>query len=64
MTTNVSTSERTKLFWPEDGTIILLAGQVKFRVYRGVLTEHSPLFAEMLSLPQPAELHDAQYSSQ
>lgn len=49
-------------FWLEDGTIVLLAGQVKFRVYRGVLTEHSPVFVEMLSLPQPAELQDAQYS--
>lgn len=49
-------------FWFEDGTIVLLSGQVKFRVYRGVLTEHSPVFVDMLSLPQPALCEDAQYS--
>ncbi|TFK81981.1 hypothetical protein K466DRAFT_666795 [Polyporus arcularius HHB13444] len=51
-----------KEFWFDDGTIVLLAGQVKFRVYRGVLTEHSPVFVEMLSLPQPSEAPTSQYS--
>lgn len=43
-------------FWIADGTVILLAGNVMFRVYQGVLAEHSPVFAEMLSLPQPANV--------
>ncbi|KAI0700387.1 hypothetical protein C8T65DRAFT_709696 [Cerioporus squamosus] len=48
-------------FWFDDGTIVLVAGNIKFRVYRGILTEHSPFFAETLSLPQPTEcqgVHD------
>ncbi|KAI0739205.1 hypothetical protein C8Q80DRAFT_1357930 [Daedaleopsis nitida] len=40
-------------FWEEDGNIVLVAGNVEFRVYRGVLAHHSPVFADMFSLPQP-----------
>ncbi|KAI0705966.1 hypothetical protein C8T65DRAFT_740693 [Cerioporus squamosus] len=42
-------------FWMDDGTIILIARGVGFRVYWGVLSSHSPVFAEMFSLPQPAQ---------
>ena len=44
-------------FWIEDGTLILVTRDVKFRVYRGVLTEHSSFFSTMLALPQPSESH-------
>ena len=40
-------------FWLEDGNLILIAKNVKFRVYRGILTAHSSVFADMLALPQP-----------
>ena len=40
-------------FWALDGTVILVAGKTKFRVYRGILTEHSTVFSEMFALPQP-----------
>ena len=40
-------------FWYEDGTIYLTAGSVAFKVYRGPLVDHSPVFRDMLSLPQP-----------
>ncbi|TBU51802.1 hypothetical protein BD310DRAFT_962923 [Dichomitus squalens] len=43
--------------WYEDGTIILIAHDVEFRVYRGPLAKHSPLFRDMLSIPQPVEPH-------
>ena len=45
--------ERDAEFWYEDGTIYLTAGNVVFKVYRGPLVEHSPVFRDMFSLPQP-----------
>lgn len=44
---------RDKEFWYSDGTIILVAGDVEFRVYKGILSENSPVFSDMFSLPQP-----------
>ncbi|KAI0703096.1 hypothetical protein C8Q76DRAFT_801946 [Earliella scabrosa] len=46
-------------FWFEDGNIILVAADIKFRVYRGLLAAHSPVFHDMFSLPQPATRTDA-----
>ncbi|EJF60263.1 hypothetical protein DICSQDRAFT_171233 [Dichomitus squalens LYAD-421 SS1] len=43
-------------FWYEDGTIVLIAKNVEFRVYRGPLAKHSPVFHDMLSMPQPPQL--------
>ncbi len=43
-------------FWYEDGTIILVARDVEFRVYKGILADHSSVFADMFSLPQPTFL--------
>ena len=40
-------------FWYDDGTLILIAANVEFRVYRGPLATHSPVFRDMLALPQP-----------
>ena len=45
--------ERDEEFWYEDGTIYLTAGNVVFKAYRGPLVEHSPVFRDMFSLPQP-----------
>ena len=47
--------ERDQEFWYKDGTIILIAGDIEFRVYRGPLERHSPVFSDMLSMPQPPE---------
>ncbi|KAI0370989.1 hypothetical protein BV20DRAFT_966096 [Pilatotrama ljubarskyi] len=41
--------------WYEDGNLTLVARDVEFRVYMGPLVKHSPVFKDMLSLPQPAE---------
>lgn len=41
-------------FWLPDGNVLLVAGNVEFRVYQGILVLHSPVFKDMLSLPQPA----------
>ena len=35
-------------FWFDDGTVILEAQNVRFRIYRGILAEHSPVLADML----------------
>lgn len=43
-----------ELYFP-DGNIILEAGTTHFRVSRGILAARSPVFKEVLSLPQPKE---------
>ncbi|RDX48948.1 hypothetical protein OH76DRAFT_615120 [Lentinus brumalis] len=45
---------RDEELWFEDGTIVLVAGHVEFKVYVRPLIEHSPVFRDMLSLPQRA----------
>ncbi|EIW56922.1 uncharacterized protein TRAVEDRAFT_81124, partial [Trametes versicolor FP-101664 SS1] len=40
-------------FWYSDGNIILVARDVEFRVYKGLLADHSLVFRDMFSLPQP-----------
>ncbi|KAJ2989084.1 hypothetical protein NUW54_g1873 [Trametes sanguinea] len=44
---------RDEEFWYDDGTIILIARNVEFRIYKGILAEHSPVFKDMFSFPQP-----------
>ena len=34
-------------FWLEDGSVVLIAGDVAFRVYRGLLASQSKVFADM-----------------
>ena len=46
--------EQDEDFWYEDGNIILTTADVAFKVYRGPLVKHSPVFKDMLSLPQPS----------
>ncbi|RPD58523.1 hypothetical protein L226DRAFT_572931 [Lentinus tigrinus ALCF2SS1-7] len=45
-------------FWFDDGTITLIAGDVEFRVYRGVLIEQSEVFRDLFSLAQPEIAED------
>nr|VWP00495.1 N/A [Ganoderma boninense] len=45
--------ERDTEFWYADGNVILAADNVEFRVYKGILADHSPVFKDMFSLPQP-----------
>ncbi|TCD60087.1 hypothetical protein EIP91_010764 [Steccherinum ochraceum] len=39
--------------WFDDGNIILVAGGEGFRIFRGILAQQSPIFADMLKVPQP-----------
>ncbi|RDX49020.1 hypothetical protein OH76DRAFT_1313454, partial [Lentinus brumalis] len=45
---------RDEEFWFEDGSIVLAARDVEFRVYKRVLADHSIVFADMFTFPQPA----------
>ncbi|KAI0683669.1 hypothetical protein C8T65DRAFT_749389 [Cerioporus squamosus] len=45
--------KRDEEFWLDDGTVILIARDVEFRVYGGVLATHSPVFKELLSEDSP-----------
>jgi hypothetical protein len=41
--------------WYADGNIILRCDDIVFRVYGGLLSQHSNVFLDLLSLPQPEE---------
>lgn len=49
---NASPRQRDTEFWYDDGNIILVARDVEFRVFKGILAEYSPVFKDMCSLPQ------------
>ena len=38
--------------WFEDGNVVLQAENAQFRVYRGILSASSSVFADMFSIPQ------------
>ncbi len=40
-------------FWYEDGNIFLIAGDTRFRVFKGILADLSPVFRDMFSIPHP-----------
>ncbi|CAK5281193.1 unnamed protein product [Mycena citricolor] len=67
-----SETTRSDEFWYHDGSIIVLANGVMFRVHQTVLAAHSEVFSSLFNLPQPpaesnelvdgcrvVELHDA-----
>ena len=55
MSDNVDTAwNRHPEFWFADGSIILLAHDVLFRVHKSFLARHSLVFRDMFSLPQPS----------
>ncbi|KAJ7610501.1 hypothetical protein FB45DRAFT_761262 [Roridomyces roridus] len=45
--------EVAQSLWFNDGTLIVHAGTSLFRVYGGLLAERSPIFHDMLQIPQP-----------
>ncbi|KAF6744277.1 hypothetical protein DFP72DRAFT_929612 [Ephemerocybe angulata] len=44
-------STRSEDFWFCDGSIVLQAENVQFKVHKGVLSRHSPIFETILSMP-------------
>jgi hypothetical protein len=47
--------DRSLDVWYEDGTIILRANDILFRVYKGILSSQSTVFKDLLSVPQPSD---------
>ncbi|KAJ7188689.1 hypothetical protein C8R46DRAFT_28025 [Mycena filopes] len=41
--------------WYEDGNVVLQVQQTRFRVFWGLLTQHSSFFRDMYGLPQPPD---------
>ncbi|KAJ7749936.1 hypothetical protein B0H16DRAFT_1318922 [Mycena metata] len=48
-----STTPSNDGLWFKDGTLVIQAGSLSFRVYSGLLAETSPIFHDMLQVPQP-----------
>jgi hypothetical protein len=48
-----NTEQRVDELWFADGTLIVQAGKSLFRVYGGILARESPIFHDMLAIPQP-----------
>lgn len=46
---------RSEELWFKDGTIVLQAENILFRVYSGLLSKHSQFFEQLFSLPQPTD---------
>ncbi|KAJ6519061.1 hypothetical protein C8R45DRAFT_1204315 [Mycena sanguinolenta] len=46
---------RSDYFWIGDGSVVLQAGNIQFRVHLGVLARHSSVFRDMHGLPQPPD---------
>ncbi|KAI0333055.1 hypothetical protein GY45DRAFT_1245344 [Cubamyces sp. BRFM 1775] len=50
-------------YWFEDGNIILVARVVSFKVYKGLLAEHSPVFRNMFLIAQASPRSAAEQSA-
>lgn len=48
----VKTATRDKDYWFDDGNLILVSQGVTFRVYKGLLAEHSTVFRSMFHVAQ------------
>lgn len=45
--------------WFEDGNIVLQAETTQFKVYSGILSRQSEIFADMLTVPQPQSTEES-----
>ncbi|KAF8059464.1 hypothetical protein FPV67DRAFT_1564885 [Lyophyllum atratum] len=42
-------------FWFSDGSIVLIVENTGFRVHQSILSQHSDVFADLFTVPQPSE---------
>jgi hypothetical protein len=47
--------ERCEELWFDDGSVVLCAENVVFRLYKGLLASSSTVFRDMLAFPQPTD---------
>ncbi|KAF7295792.1 BTB domain-containing protein [Mycena chlorophos] len=52
---NPPTAQRVPALWFSDGNIVLQAGYRQFKVFHGILGARSPVFRDMLAIPQPED---------
>ena len=52
----VNAVERDTEVWMEDGNIVIEAGNVAFKVFKGILAHRSEVFRDLFSVPSPAEV--------
>ncbi|KAI0355240.1 hypothetical protein OH77DRAFT_1425310 [Trametes cingulata] len=50
------TVEQDAELWLEDGNIVIVAGDLAFRAYRGILARRSEVFRDLFSIPNPQQL--------
>ncbi|KAH9832529.1 uncharacterized protein C8Q71DRAFT_910044 [Rhodofomes roseus] len=43
----------SRAIWYSDGNVILVAGNQAFRVHKGILSQYSPVFRDLFTIPQP-----------
>ncbi|KAF7314951.1 BTB domain-containing protein [Mycena indigotica] len=55
MSTVTNAIARSEDLWFSDGSIVIQAGNAQFKVFHGILSLRSPIFRDMLSIPQPAD---------
>ncbi|KZP19283.1 hypothetical protein FIBSPDRAFT_744241 [Athelia psychrophila] len=41
--------------WFDDGSVVLIAEAMFFRVHRSILCKHSSVFSDIFSIPQPSD---------
>ncbi|KAG6916681.1 hypothetical protein DXG01_005802 [Tephrocybe rancida] len=46
-------------FWYNDGSIVLIVANTAFRVHQSILSQHSSVFADLFTVPQPVDGKDA-----
>ncbi|EMD34217.1 hypothetical protein CERSUDRAFT_140580 [Gelatoporia subvermispora B] len=51
-----SSMKHSNEFWYLDGNVVLIAGEIAFRVFRGQLSQHSDIFRDLFEIPQSSSM--------
>lgn len=44
------------VIWFDDGSMIIVVEATAFRVFKGIMVQHSEVFCDMFAVPQPADV--------
>ncbi|KAJ3532844.1 hypothetical protein NMY22_g7579 [Coprinellus aureogranulatus] len=50
-----TTPKHSEKVWYDDGNIIIQAGNLQFKIHKGVLTKQSTVFADLFQIPHPVD---------